>query len=67
MKLLNCLSGILLAAVMFAPNRLTAADQLDLRKGDHIALIGNSLADRMQHHGWLETLLVAKYPQQDLV
>ena len=67
MKSLNYLSGILLAAVMFAPSRLDAADQLELKKGDRIALVGNSLADRMQHHGWLETLLVAKYPQLDLV
>ena len=68
MKLLNCLLGIVFAAAAtLAPHRLAAADQLELKKGDHIALIGNSLADRMQHHGWLETLLVAKYPQHELV
>jgi glucose/arabinose dehydrogenase len=67
MKSLNYLSGILLAAAMFAPDRLTAAEPLELKKGDHVALIGHALADRMQHHGWLETLLVAKYPQHDLV
>ena len=27
------------------------------QKGDTIALIGNGLADRMQHDGWVETLL----------
>src|SRR5882672_9546223 len=67
MKSLNYLSGVLLLAALFAPERLTAADQLELKKGDHVALLGGSLADRMQHHGWLETLLVAKYPQLDLV
>ena len=38
-----------------------------IKKGDHICLIGNTLADRMQHDGWLETLIVAKYPKHDLV
>jgi sugar lactone lactonase YvrE len=67
MKPLNCLFGILLAGALSAPGHLAAAETLELKKGDHIALIGGALADRMQHHGWLETLLVAKYPQHDLV
>jgi putative heme-binding domain-containing protein len=37
-----------------------------LEKGDHICIIGNTLADRMQHDGWLETFLVARNPQLDL-
>ena len=44
-----------------------AAAPLELKPGDHVALLGNSLADRMQHHGGLETLMVARYPQHDLV
>src|SRR5713101_6977440 len=28
---------------------------LDLKPGDHVVLIGNALADRFQHSGWLET------------
>src|SRR5438874_5651833 len=43
------------------------APQLTLNKGDHIAYIGNALADRMQHHGFLETLIYAKFPRHDLV
>ena len=31
-----------------------------LEKGDHICIIGNTLADRMQHDGWLETFLHAR-------
>ncbi len=47
---------------------LTAqADPLTLKTGDHIALIGNALPDRMQHDGWLETLIYAKFPKSDLV
>jgi glucose/arabinose dehydrogenase/azurin len=53
----------LLAAVVQAP----AAERLTLNKGDHIAIIGNALADRMQHFGHLETLIYAQFPQHDLV
>jgi len=57
----------MVASAILTTSGVHAADRLELHKGDHIALIGNSLGDRMQHHGWLETLLVAKYPQHDLV
>ena len=52
--------------------RLPAAEQsspsanLEIRKGDHISLIGNTLADRMQHDGWLETYLQARFPRHEL-
>src|SRR5437868_4950284 len=41
--------------------------QLELKPGDHIAIIGNTLADRFQHSGWLETFIYAKYPDYNLV
>ena len=44
-----------------------AAEPLELKKGDHICIIGNTLAERMQHDGWLETLLHARFPKHDLV
>jgi lysophospholipase L1-like esterase len=44
-----------------------AADPLELKKDDHICFVGNTLADRMQHHGWLETLLVSRAARKDLV
>ncbi|MEK6234991.1 MAG: SGNH/GDSL hydrolase family protein, partial [Planctomycetales bacterium] len=44
-----------------------AADPtLELNKGDHVSYIGNTLADRMQHHGWLETLIQASHPKHEL-
>src|SRR5262245_11729193 len=53
---------------LFVPSA-SAADQpaLTLNKGDHICLVGNALAERMQHYGWLETLLHAQFPQHELV
>ena len=53
----------LLATAATAP----AQTKLDLKPGDHVALIGGALADRMQHHGWLETLLHARFADHKLV
>ena len=44
-----------------------AASLLKLEKGDHICYIGNTLPDRMQHFGWLETLLYSRFSDLDLV
>ncbi len=54
----------LLAA--FFPLAASAGD-LELKKGDHICIIGNTLPDRMQHYGWMETLIHARYPDYHLV
>jgi hypothetical protein len=36
---------------------LPATAQLPLQQNDTVCLIGNALADRMQHDGWVETAL----------
>ncbi len=38
-----------------------------LQPNDHISIIGNTLAERMQYDGWLETMLQARYPKHGLV
>lgn len=43
-----------------------AAETLSLNPGDHVVLIGNALADRMQHDGWLQTLIYARFPNLEL-
>jgi azurin/glucose/arabinose dehydrogenase len=40
---------------------------LELKPGDHVAIIGDGLADRFQHSGWLETYIYSRYPGLDLV
>lgn len=45
----------------------TAAPLLELKPNDHICILGGTNAERMQHYGWLETLLHAQYPQHNLV
>src|SRR5438105_15778419 len=44
-----------------------AAEPFDLKQGDHIGIIGNTLADRMQHDGWLESYLQTRFPKHNLV
>ena len=39
---------------------------MELEQGETIAIIGNSLADRMQHDGWLESYLHMMHPNHQL-
>jgi putative heme-binding domain-containing protein len=59
-------------AALFAQATLMAAEKnsaalLEIRHGDHICFVGNTLADRMQHDGWLETMLQNRFPEHELV
>lgn len=60
--------GGLLAAVIvgLAQPGVARAAELELQKGDRIVLIGNTLAERMQHFGHFETLLHSRFPQHEL-
>src|SRR5437016_3766766 len=40
-----------------AADEAKSAESFELKPGDHICIIGNTLADRMQHDGWLETYI----------
>ena len=44
-----------------------AETKVVLKKGDHIAIIGNTLADRMQHFGYVESLFHERFPEHSLV
>lgn len=44
-----------------------AQPKLELKKDDHVCIIGGTVAERMQHFGWLETFICARYPEYDLV
>ncbi len=39
---------------------------ITLNPGERIAIVGNTLADRIQHHNNLETLITQKFPQHNL-
>src|SRR5215213_7674868 len=54
--------------VAFGGGTIKAAEaELTLTKGNHIVLIGNTLAERMQYFGNWETLLHSRFPELELV
>lgn len=60
------LGGLLLVAWSPAPIAGRQAPAFELRPGDHIAIIGNTLAERLQYDGWLETMIQARFPTHGL-
>ena len=57
--------SLFLSFLLFATAPCPA--QLPLRQDDTICLIGNGLADRMQHDGWVETLIQSRSTDKMLV
>ncbi len=55
----------LLATIVLTSQSSKGADWTP-QKEDRIVLVGNVLAERMQHDGWLETLFQARFPQHGL-
>ena len=57
------------ALLLIASTRAVAdgPPKLDLKKGDRIILVGNTLAERMQYFGNFETLLQSRFPDLNLV
>jgi putative heme-binding domain-containing protein len=62
-----CLFSVLLWASASEPEQNQQDGTLVLRPGDHICLVGNTLPERMQHDGWLDTYLHSRFPKHDLV
>ena len=50
-----------------AASPASGAGEIQFQARDRIALVGNAVADRMQHHNGLETLLARRYADLDLV
>lgn len=54
--------------VVVTAGLLPAAEPLlKLEPNDHICILGGTFAERMQHHGWLETMIVSRFPKHNLV
>lgn len=56
-----------LAPLAFAAAAACGSPQVELEEGDHVVIIGNALADGMQHDGWFETYLQVARPELHLV
>lgn len=61
------MSRVLFVLLVLASCLAAHAQPLELRKGDHVCIVGNGQAERMQHFGWLEAMIHASYPQHELV
>ena len=57
----------IVATIGTVPTGGTAAAPFPIHEKDHIAIIGNTLAERMQYDGWLETMVHARFPKHQLV
>ena len=55
---------VLLGAILTLLPQATHA--LEVKDGQRIVLLGNTLAERMQHHGWLETYAQLSMPDKKL-
>jgi glucose/arabinose dehydrogenase len=58
-------ASILVCSCALAPAAEPA--RLELRQGDRVIVIGNTLAERMQYFGHFETLLHGRFPEHELV
>ena len=58
---------VLLLLAIAMPSALIAQVAKPPEEGDKIVLIGNTLAERMQHFGHWETLLHSRFPDKKLV
>ncbi|MEO5915035.1 MAG: HEAT repeat domain-containing protein [Luteolibacter sp.] len=55
-----------LATLAMLVSASAAEPLLQLKKGDHIAIVGSGLADRQQHQAWFEALIQKAFPDDDL-
>src|SRR5262249_48094611 len=60
------LAGAMALAFM-SPTLSASSPTLQLKKGDRIIMIGNTLAERMQYYCYFETSLYARFPELELV
>jgi glucose/arabinose dehydrogenase len=59
--------GLGLAMGATIPAGGSAAATFTLQPQDNICIIGNTLGERMQYDGWLETMIQARFPKHELV
>ena len=62
------LGGVLLVLLATAPaGRTMAPPPFALQPNEHICILGNTLGERLQYDGWLETVIQARFPKHELV
>ncbi len=66
-KPIKCAQAVFLLLNLIYLGSCSKGPDFALSEGDRIAIVGNSLAERFQHDGWLETYLQASRPNEKLV
>ena len=66
-RILSFLAALLFAhAVSGGESSQPLETQVSFKKGDRVVILGGTLAERMQHDGWLETLIQSRLPETQL-
>ena len=60
------LFGLIGACCAVADRAMADEPLLRLQPGDHVAIVGSGVAERQQHHGWLEALIHRAHPKAEL-
>jgi glucose/arabinose dehydrogenase/lysophospholipase L1-like esterase len=68
LRVLRGVSFLIIAGALLAtaPAQGQRAASFQINPNEHICIIGNTLAERFQYDGWLETMLHARFPKHDL-
>ncbi|TWT59079.1 hypothetical protein KOR42_24680 [Thalassoglobus neptunius] len=56
-----------LLAILITQLPALASEPVEFEKGDKVVILGNTLAERMQHFGYFETRLHHQFPEHQLV
>jgi len=58
---------VVLTALTLVSSARAQSPPLELRKGDHIVFLGNTMAERLQQFNYFETMLMARFPDLDSI
>lgn len=64
---LRCVKAAVAFSALFVAINVGRATALEVRKGDHICLVGNALGERLQFANDWEALLYQRFPRHELV
>jgi len=62
----TAMKRILLLSLFVSTGTTTSAAAFELRQGDRVVLLGNTLVEREQRHGYWETALTTRFPDRDV-
>ncbi|MEZ6107463.1 MAG: azurin [Pirellulaceae bacterium] len=58
-----CLTGLVLLSMVTSP---LSAEELELRQGDHVIIVGGTMPERMQQFNHFETRMQIRHPELEL-